>query len=198
MFGKLAVGQGVDESQHAAVNAGQHVGSSYGADDELNWREVAGRGKDSQNDQTVAEHRDQNDDPDSQADDPALKQVITRLEGTWKKTKPKVIPRIYCSVLEVLLGVAASPSPLLTPPALCLLNAEDWKGACNIVCSLLQQAGSCAASWLCPSSPVIPSPYWNASGMPTGASLWVLSRTENRCRERLYAKYEKLENYRSS
>lgn len=79
---EVAVGQGVHEGQHAAGNAAQRVGSGYGADDKLNWREVAGRGKDGQDHQPVAEHRDQNDDPDAQANDPALKQVLTRLEGT--------------------------------------------------------------------------------------------------------------------
>lgn len=143
----MAVGQGVDEGQHAAVNAGQHVGTSDGADDELNWREVAGRGKHSQDDQPVAEHRDQNDDPDSQADDPALKQVIARLEGTWKKTNLKVTPRIFCFALVMLLGAAAKsqPSPGPTSP----MNAEGWEGAYNVVCPHLQlPLGSVPAS--CP------------------------------------------------
>lgn len=134
----MAVGQGVDEGQHAAINAGQHVGTSDGADDELNWREVAGRGKHSQDDQPVAEYRDQNDDPDSQADDPALKQVIARLEGTWKKTNLRVTPRIFRFALVMLLGAAAKSQPSPGSPAPRMLRAgEEHTTLSALICSRL-------------------------------------------------------------
>lgn len=113
----MAVGEGVHEGQHAAGDARQHVGPSDGAHEELHRGEVAGGSKDSQDDQPIAEHRDQDDDPDSQADDPALKQVITGLEGTWK-TNPKLHPADTASLQWCCSEWWPSPSPLLAPPAM--------------------------------------------------------------------------------